>query len=85
MIRSLVWIFFISEFILIYLNSNVKQVFLAYVNYSCVHFWNQPVLSNEGKISCSMNQQKHLMGIEFTHGRLGVQMRYPLCHTTPLS
>ena len=34
----------------------MKQAILSYV-------WNQPVLSNEGKVSCSRKQREHLMGL----------------------
>ena len=50
--------------ILVYtdLSSIVKQAMFAYVNYSRIRSWNQPVLSNEGKLSCSMKQQEPLLG-----------------------
>ena len=30
-----------------------------------IHCWNQPVLSNEGNVSCSKKQWGHLMGLKF--------------------
>jgi len=35
----------------------------AYVNYAGIHSWKQPVLSNEGKVSCSRKQQGPLLGL----------------------
>jgi len=40
----------------------VKQAFFAYVNHYGIHSWNQSVLSNEGKVSCSRKQREPLMG-----------------------
>ena len=37
-------------------------------NHSCICSWNPPVLSNEGKASCSRNQQEPLMGFEHKTG-----------------
>ena len=34
----------------------MKQTRFACVNYARIRFWNKPVLSNECKVSCSMNQ-----------------------------
>jgi len=41
-----------------------KQVIFAYVNHARIRSWNQPVLSNEGKVSCSTKQRQPLMGLE---------------------
>jgi len=38
----------------------MKQAVFAYVKSR----WNQPVLNNECKVSCSRKQQKPLMGLE---------------------
>jgi len=38
----------------------VKQAMLAYVNHARICSWYQPVLSNEGKVSCSRKQQMPL-------------------------
>ena len=59
-----------------------KQIF-AYVNHAQIRSWNQPVLSNESKVSCSMKQRGPLMGIELTTDRyppITSQTCYPLRH-----
>ena len=38
----------------------------AYVNHARIRSWNQPVLSNESKVSCSRKQRGPLMGLELT-------------------
>ena len=38
----------------------------AYVDHARISSWNQPVLSNEGKVSCSRKQQGPLLGLELT-------------------
>jgi len=38
----------------------------AFVNKAQIHSWNQPVLSNKGKISCSRKQLEPLVGLELT-------------------
>jgi len=43
-----------------------KQANFAYVNHTWIHSWNQPVLSNEGKVSRSMKQQELLMWLKLT-------------------
>jgi len=35
----------------------VKQATSAYLNHARIRSWKQPVLSNEGKVSCSRKQQ----------------------------
>ena len=48
---------------------------------------NQPVLINEGKVSCSIEQLEPLMGFELTpdrHSRITSQMCKPLRHAAPL-
>jgi len=42
----------------------VKQAIFAYVNQVRIRSWNQPVLSNEDKVSCSRKQQEPLMGFQ---------------------
>ena len=56
-------------------------MFYAYVNHARVRSGNQPVLSNEGKVSCSRKQWGDLMGLELTTDRyppITSQTRYPL-------
>jgi len=36
----------------VYFTSIVNQAVFAYVNQAEIRSWNQPVLSNEGKVSC---------------------------------
>ena len=53
----------------------------AYVDHARISSWNQPVLSNEGKVSCSRKQQGPLLGLELTtdkHPPTTSQTRYPL-------
>jgi len=53
----------------------------AYVNHARIHSWNQPLLSNEGKVSCSRKQQGPLLGLELTtdrHPPTTSQTSYPL-------
>ena len=38
----------------------------AYVNYARIRSWNQPVLSNEGRVSWLRKQREPLMGLELT-------------------
>ena len=38
----------------------------AYVNHAWIQSWEQPVLSNEGKVSYSRKQQEFLLGFELT-------------------
>ena len=55
----------------------------AYVNHAQIRSWNQPVLSNEGKVSCSRKQRGPLIGLELTTDRYPLitsQTRYPLRH-----
>jgi len=42
----------------------VKQALFAYVNDTLIRYWNQPVLNNEGKVSCSRKQRQPLMWLE---------------------
>jgi len=42
----------------------VKQAIFAYVNHARIHSWNQTVLNNECKVSCSRKQQELLMGLK---------------------
>jgi len=44
----------------------VKQAIFAYVNHARIRSWNQPVLSNEGKVCCSRKQREPVMGAQ-TH------------------
>ena len=50
--------------------SIVKQAFFAYVNNAWIRSWNQPVLNNEGNVTCSRKQRVPLMGIGLTTDRL---------------
>ena len=55
----------------------------AYVNHARIRSWNQPVLSKEGKVSCSRKERGPLLGLELTtdrHPRTTSQTRYPLRH-----
>jgi len=38
----------------------------AYVNHAWIHSWNQPVLTNENKVSCPRKQREPLMDLELT-------------------
>jgi len=64
-------------FILIYFSLIVKQALFAYVNHAQICSWNQPVLSNEGKISCSRKQLEPLMGLELTTDRRDIHNATP--------
>ena len=48
---SLCNILHVVEFILIDFSLIVKQAVFAYVNYTRLRSWNQPVLNSEGKVS----------------------------------
>jgi len=52
-----------------YFCSIVKQTLFAYVNHAGIRSWNQPVLSNQSKVSCSRKQRGSLMGLELTTDR----------------
>ena len=55
----------------------------AYVNHAPIRSWNQPVLSNEGKVSYSRKEQGPLLGLKLTtdwHPPTKSQTRYPLPH-----
>ena len=59
----------------------------AYVNHARIRSWNQPVLSNEGKVSCSRKQRGPSLGLKLTTDRYPPttsQTRYPLRHATSL-
>ena len=45
-------------FIQFFFSSIAKQATFAYVNYAPIGSWNQPVLSDEGKVSCSRKQRE---------------------------
>ena len=52
-----------------------------------IRFWNKPVLSNKGKVSCSGKQRGPMLGLELTtdrHPPTTSQTRYPLRHAAPL-
>ena len=69
------------SFILIYFSLIVKHAIFAYVNHDSMRSWNQPVLRNDGKVSCSRKQRVPLMGLEMTtdkHPLITSQKRYPL-------
>ena len=60
----------------------VKHAMFAYVNYARIRSWNQPILSNKGKASCSRKQ----LGFTLTTGRhplITSQSYYLLHHTAP--
>ena len=64
----------------------MKQAMFAYVNHAQILSWNQPILSNEGKVSCSRKQGWLLLGLELTtdrHPSTTSQTRYPLRHAAP--
>ena len=55
----------------------------AYVNHARIRSWNQPVLSKEGKVSCSRKERGPLLGLELTsdrHPPTTSQTRYPMRH-----
>ena len=57
----------------------VKQGLFANVDKARICSWNKPVLSNEGKVSCSRKQREPLMGFELMtdrHPWIMSQMRY---------
>ena len=59
------------------------QASFAYFNHARIRSWNQPVLSNEGTVSCSQKHREPLMGLELTTVRLPSttrQTRYQLHH-----
>ena len=61
----------------------VKQAIICSCKSRSIHYWNQPVLSNKSKVSCSMKQLGPLMGLKLTTGRypaITSQMRHPMCH-----
>ena len=49
---------------LIYFSSIVKQANFAYVNHVRIRCWNQPVLTNEGKVVYTGKHREPLMGLE---------------------
>jgi len=51
----------------------VKQEMFTHVNHAQIRSWNQPLLINEGKVSCSRKQWEPLMGLDLTIDRLGVR------------
>ena len=53
----------------------------TYVNHARIHSRNQPVLSNQGKVSCSIKQRELFMGFELTTDRL--RTRRAIHCTTP--
>ena len=55
---------------MIYFSLMVKQA--ACVNLARISHWNQPVLSNENKVPCSMKQRDLLMGFKLTTDQLRV-------------
>ena len=50
------------EIILIYFSSIVKQAFCCLCKHARVHPWNQSVLCDEDKVSCSTKQREPLIG-----------------------
>ena len=72
-----------NQFILIDFSLIVKQALFAYVNHTQIHSWNQPVLSNQSKVSCSRKQRGPLIGLKLTTDKyppITSQTRYPLRH-----
>jgi len=63
----------------------VKHAILAYVNHARIHSWNQPVLSNEGNVSCSRKQWECLIWHELMtdrHPPTTSETRYPTVSQT---
>jgi len=60
----------------------VKQAVCAYVNHARIRSWNQPVLRNEGKVSCSSKQLEPLMGFELTTDMHPPIASAPMCTAT---
>ena len=54
------------QFILILFRSIVKQAVFTKKNHEQIHSWKQPVLSNEGKVSCSRKKRGPLIGSKLT-------------------
>ena len=73
----------LEEFILIYYSSILKQAIFAYVNHARIRSWNQPVLSDEGWVSCLRKQQEPLVGLKLTTDQLRAT-RATHCPTPPL-
>ena len=60
-----------------------NKLLFAYANHARICSWNQPVLSNKSKVSCSRKQRGPLKGLEHTIDRYQPtksQTRYPLRH-----
>ena len=51
-------------FILIYFSSNEKQASFVHVNLPRTFSWNQLVLSNKAKVSCSSKQWELFIGLK---------------------
>ena len=69
---------------LIFKSISHKALNLFYFeNHARICSWNQPVLSNKGKVSCSRKQQGLLMGLKPTTSTLQVR-RATQCTTPPL-
>jgi len=47
----------------------VKQGLLASVNHAQICSWNQPVLSNDGRVYCLRKQREPLIGFKLTTDR----------------
>ena len=60
---------------------NRKPASFAHVNHTSIHSCNQPVLSNESKVSCSRIQWEVLMGFNLT--TYWLQIRRPTLVTAP--
>jgi len=48
----------------------VKPANFAYINHDRNRSWNQQVVNNEGKVSCSRKTREPLIGLELTTNRL---------------
>ena len=59
----------------------MKQTLFAYVNHARIRSWNQPILSNEGNVSCSRKQREPLMGLELMTDKQPQIKRCPLHHS----
>jgi len=52
-----------------------NNVFKFDVNHTRIRSWDQPVLSNDGKVSCPRKQREHVVGLGLTS--------YDVLHTAP--
>ena len=74
---------FYCWFILMYFSSIANKATFAYANHAQIRSWNQPVLSNEGKVPCSRKQREPLLetGLKTDkHPPTTSHTRYPVHH-----